>query len=67
MSVSVNPPNSEVPPLKAAIKSTNSKMVEFLVSRGAYYIYMDVFNNLNANSEENHKYATLCLPNQQGK
>ena len=42
-------------------------MVEFLVSRGAYYVFMDVYNNVDANSEENHKYLTLCPQNQQGR
>ena len=48
--LSANPQNSEIPPLKAAIKATNSKMVEFLVSRGAYYVFGDVYNNFDSNT-----------------
>lgn len=45
--VPANPPKCEISPLKAAMKANNSKMVEFLVSRGAYYVFSDVYNNLD--------------------
>ena len=61
MDVSANPPNCEISPLKAAIKATNAKMVEFLISRGAFYVFGDVYNNIESkpNVEEPHKYISL--------
>lgn len=61
MDVEVNPSHCEISPLKAAMKANNGKMVEFLVSRGAYYIFGDVYNNLDTRTsvEETHKYLSL--------
>jgi hypothetical protein len=43
---SPNPTNCETSPLKIAMKTSNPKMVELLISKGAYYTFGDVFNNL---------------------
>jgi hypothetical protein len=43
---SANPTNCETSPLKIAMKTSNPKMVELLISKGAYYVFGDVFNNL---------------------
>jgi ankyrin repeat protein len=46
MGCSPNPPNSETSPLKIAMKIGNSKMVEMLICKGAYYVFGDVQNNI---------------------
>lgn len=46
MKCSPNPPNSEVSPLKIAMKIGNSKMVELLICKGSYYAFGDVYNNI---------------------
>lgn len=46
MKCSPNPPNSEISPLKIAMKITNYKMVELLIAKGAYYLFGDVYNNI---------------------
>jgi hypothetical protein len=46
MKCSPNPPNSETSPLKIAMKIGNSKMVEMLICKGAYYAFGDVYNNI---------------------
>ena len=46
MKCSPNPPNSEVAPLKIAMKVGNAKMVELLICKGAYYSFNDVYNNI---------------------
>ncbi len=46
MACSPNPPNSETSPLKIAMKIGNSKMVEMLICKGAYYVFGDVQNNI---------------------
>ena len=41
-----NPPNSEISPLKIAMKIGNYRMVELLIAKGAYYVFGDVYNNI---------------------
>jgi hypothetical protein len=62
MKCSPNPPNSEISPLKIAMKITNYKMVELLIAKGAYYVFGDVYNNIEAKqpqAEESSKYTSL--------
>ena len=63
MKCSPNPPNSETSPLKIAMKIGNSKMVEMLICKGAYYVFGDVYNNIEPKSsqsnEESSKYTSL--------
>ncbi len=58
-----NPPNSEISPLKIAMKIGNAKMVEVLICKGAYYVFGDVCNNVEPKSahstEESSKYTSL--------
>lgn len=44
------------------MKINNSQMVEFLVSRGAYYVFGDVYHNLQFKHriEDKNKYETLA-------
>lgn len=51
------------------MKANNPRMVEFLVSRGAYYVFGDVYNNLELkqNIEEQNKYQTLASKEQEAK
>jgi hypothetical protein len=46
MKLSPNPNDSETCPLKIAMKIGNSKMVELLITKGAYYSFGDVQNNI---------------------
>jgi hypothetical protein len=46
MKLSPNPANSEISPLKIAMKMCNSKMVELLICKGSYYVFGDVCNNV---------------------
>jgi len=68
MKCSPNPPNSEISPLKIAMKISNTKMVEMLICKGAYYVFGDVYNNIEPKSaqttEEGSKY-TLLLGNKE--
>jgi len=44
------------------MKITNYKMVELLIAKGAYYVFGDVFNNIEPKqpqSEESSKYTSL--------
>jgi ankyrin repeat protein len=63
MHCSPNPPNSETSPLKIAMKVGNSKMVEMLIAKGAYYVFGDVYNNIEPKvsqaNEEGSKYTSL--------
>lgn len=62
MKCSPNPPNSEISPLKIAMKITNYKMVELLIAKGAYYVFGDVYNNIEPKqpqTEESSKYTSL--------
>jgi hypothetical protein len=63
MKCSPNPPNSDTSPLKIAMKIGNSKMVEMLICKGAYYGFGDVYNNIepkvSQSSEESSKYISL--------
>jgi len=58
-----NPPNSEISPLKIAMKIGNYKMVELLIAKGAYYVFGDVYNNVEPkqtqSTEESSKYTSL--------
>lgn len=63
MRCSPNPPNSEISPLKIAMKICNYKMVELLICKGSYYVFGDVYNNLEPkvaqSTEESSKYVSL--------
>lgn len=41
-----NPVNSEPSPLKYCIKASNARLLEILTHYGAYYIFDDVYNNV---------------------
>lgn len=41
-----NPPNGEPSPIKYCIKQSNQRLLEILIHYGAYYIFDDVYNNL---------------------
>jgi hypothetical protein len=46
-----------------AMKANNPKMVEILVAKGAYYVFVDVYNNLiqKPNSEDQNKYWSFQM------
>lgn len=46
MKLTTNPTNCETSPLKIAMKIGNARMVEVLICKGAYYVFGDVFNNI---------------------
>lgn len=46
MKLCSNPLSSDTAPLKIAMKIGNSKMVELLITKGAYYVFGDVYNNV---------------------
>jgi len=52
MKCSPNPPNSETSPLKIAMKLSNAKMVEMLICKGAYYVFGDVYNNVEPKASQ---------------
>lgn len=41
-----NPPNGDPSPLKYCIKASNARLLEILTHYGAYYIFDDVYNNV---------------------
>ena len=63
MKCSPNPLNSEVSPLKIAMKIGHAKMVELLICRGSYYAFGDVYNNIEPKGpqggEESSKYSSI--------
>lgn len=65
MKCSPNPPNSETSPLKIAMKIGNAKMVEMLICKGAYYVFGDVYNNIEPKTtqtnEEGNKYVSYLI------
>jgi hypothetical protein len=46
-----------------AMKANNPKMVEILVAKGAYYVFLDVYNNLipKQNVDDQSKYLSLQM------
>ena len=47
MKIPANPIGCEISPLKVAMKANNIKMVELLVAKGGYYVFADVYNNVD--------------------